>query len=184
MPPGFTASLAGRLDTAGQVPCHEAAAHDLIVDNDALLAPGDFHMISSVSGRIQLSLLSPVNGVRPAADVTLQSVAPVWRDRLLAVVLTGMGVDGRDGARAVKAHGGSVIAQDRETSAVWGMPGAIVEAGLADRVLPLERIADAIAAWAAGGAAALRPGMPIRSMGGAERRPSVWASAQGGSARS
>jgi two-component system chemotaxis response regulator CheB len=169
MPPGFTASLAGRLGAVGQIPCHEAAANDLIVDNEALLAPGDFHMISSISGRIQLSSLPAVNGVRPAADVTLQAVAPVWRDRLLAVVLTGMGVDARDGAKAVKAHGGCVIAQDRDTSAVWGMPGAIVEAGLADRVLPLDRIADAIAAWAAGGAAALRPGVPIPSTGGASR---------------
>jgi two-component system chemotaxis response regulator CheB len=160
MPPGFTASLAGRLDSVGQLPCHEAAANDLIVDDEALLAPGDYHMISSISGRIQLSSLPAVNGVRPAADVTLQAVAPVWRDRLLAVVLTGMGMDGREGARAVKAHGGVVIAQDRETSAVWGMPGSVVEAGLADRVIALDRIADAIVAWAAGGPVAVRAGTP------------------------
>jgi two-component system chemotaxis response regulator CheB len=154
MPPGFTASLADRLHGAGQIPVHEAAANDLVVDGEALLAPGDFHMISSVSGRIQLTSLPPVNAVRPAADVTLQAVAPVWRERLLCVVLTGMGVDGRDGARAVKAHGGTVFAQDRETSAVWGMPGSVVEAGLADRVLPLDRMADAIAAWVSRPAAA------------------------------
>lgn len=149
MPPGFTASLADRLHAVGKIPCHEAAANDLITDGQALLAPGDFHLISSISGRVQLSSLPPVNAVRPAADVTLQAVAPVWRDRMLCVVLTGMGCDGREGARAVKAHGGTVFAQDRATSAVWGMPGEVVEAGLADKVVPLERMAEAITAWVA-----------------------------------
>jgi two-component system chemotaxis response regulator CheB len=151
MPPGFTASLAARLDQAGPLPVHEAAAHDLITDDEALIAPGDFHVITSLSGRVQLSSLPPVNGVRPAADVTLQAVAPVWRDRLLAVVLTGMGADGREGCRAVRAHGGRILAQDQASSTVWGMPGSVVEAGLADAVLPLDRMAGAIAAWASGG---------------------------------
>jgi two-component system chemotaxis response regulator CheB len=159
MPPGFTASLAARLDAAGRMSVHEAAANDLIVEGEALLAPGDFHMISSGSGRIQLSSLPPVNSVRPAADVTLQAVAPVWRERLLCVVLTGMGADGREGARAVKAHGGTVFAQDRDSSAVWGMPGSVVDAGLADRVLPLDRMAEAIARWAAD-TSAVRPSAP------------------------
>ena len=165
MPPGFTASLAQRLDAAGRLPVHEAAANDLICDDEALIAPGDFHMITSISGRIQLSSLPAVNGVRPAADVTLQAVAPIWRDRLLAVVLTGMGADGREGCRAVKAHGGTVIAQDQATSTVWGMPGSVVEAGLADKVLPLDRIADAINAWAAGAAPARAAvgAAPVRS---------------------
>jgi two-component system chemotaxis response regulator CheB len=168
MPPGFTASLAGRLDASGPMSVHEAAANDLITDDEALIAPGDFHLISSLSGRVQLSSLPPVNGVRPAADVTLQAVAPVWRDRMLAVILTGMGVDGRDGCRAVRAHGGMVIAQDQASSTVWGMPGSVVEAGLADKVLPLDRIADAIAAWATGAAGrsgAARPmaATPMRS---------------------
>jgi two-component system chemotaxis response regulator CheB len=161
MPPGFTASLAGRLALAGQIPVHEAAANDLITDDEALLAPGAFHLITSLSGRVQLSSLPPVNGVRPAADVTLQAVAPVWRDRVLAVVLTGMGVDGREGCRLVKQHGGTVIAQDQASATVWGMPGAVVEAGLADKVVPLDRIADAIVAWCNGAAsradASLRP---------------------------
>ena len=150
MPPGFTASLAGRLDATGPMSVHEATANDLITDDEALIAPGDFHLITSLSGRVQLSSLPPVNGVRPAADVTLQAVAPVWRDGMVAVILTGMGVDGREGCKAVKAHGGMVIAQDQAASTVWGMPGSVVEAGLADKVLPLDRIADAIAAWATG----------------------------------
>jgi len=169
MPPGFTASLADRLHAGGRIGVHEAATNDLITDGEALLAPGDFHMISSASGRIQLSSLPPVNAVRPAADVTLQAVAPVWRDRMLCVVLTGMGADGREGARAVKSHGGTVFAQDRDSSAVWGMPGSVVEAGLADKVLPLDRMADAIAAWVANPGAARAVSTGVSSMRFAKR---------------
>jgi two-component system chemotaxis response regulator CheB len=148
MPAGFTASLAARLDAAGRLPAAEAQAGDVLAGDEIVLAPGNHHLISSSTGRVQLTQLPPVNGVRPAADVTLLSVAPTWRERLLCVVLTGMGVDGREGARAVKAHGGTVFAQDAATSTIYGMPAAVAEAGLADRVLPLGRIAEAIAAWA------------------------------------
>jgi two-component system, chemotaxis family, protein-glutamate methylesterase/glutaminase len=147
MPPGFTSSLAARLDAAGRLPCKEAAKDDVLVENEILVAAGDFHMICSPSGHIELVKLPPVNGVRPAADVTLAAVAPIWRDRLLCVVLTGMGSDARDGARAVKNHGGTVISQDAATSTIYGMPAAVAEAGLSDRVLPLHQIADGIVAW-------------------------------------
>jgi two-component system chemotaxis response regulator CheB len=147
MPAGFTTSLAARLDSAGPLRCSEASPDDILVEDQILLAPGDHHMISSTSGHIQLVRLHPVNGVRPAADVTLQSVAPIWRERLLCVVLTGMGVDARDGARAVKQYGGTVLAQDGATATIFGMPKAVAEAGLADRVLPLDRMAGAVAAW-------------------------------------
>lgn len=148
MPAGFTASLAGRLDSAGSLPVVEATAGELLVEDEIVVAPGGHHLISSTTGRAQLVQLPPVNGVRPSADVTLLSIAPAWRDRLLCVVLTGMGVDAREGARAVKAHGGTVFAQDQATATIYGMPAAVAEAGLADRVLPLGRMADAIAAWA------------------------------------
>ena len=147
MPAGFTTSLAARLDSAGPLRCSEASPDDILVEDQILVAPGDHHMISSTSGHVQLVRLHPVNGVRPAADVTLQSVAPIWRERLLCVVLTGMGVDARDGARAVKLYGGTVLAQDAATATIFGMPGAVAEAGLADRVLPLDRIAGAVTAW-------------------------------------
>jgi two-component system chemotaxis response regulator CheB len=149
MPAGFTASLAARLDSAGMLRCAEATSEDILVGGEILVAPGDRHMISSSSGHIRLVRLLPVNGVRPAADVTLQSVAPIWRERLLCVVLTGMGVDARDGARAVKLYGGRVIAQDAATATIYGMPGAVTEAGLVDQVLPLEKIASSVAAWSA-----------------------------------
>ena len=148
MPAGFTASLAARLDAAGRLPVAEARAGDVLVEDEIVVAPGNHHLISSTTGRVQLIQLPPVNGVRPAADVTLLSVAPAWRDRLLCVVLTGMGSDAREGARSVKAHGGTVFAQDEATSTIYGMPLAVVEAGLADRVVPLGRMAEAIATWA------------------------------------
>jgi len=142
MPPGFTASLAGRLDSVGQLRCSEANAEDVLVEDEILLAPGDRHMIANRSGHIQ-----PVNGVRPAADVTLQSVAPIWGDRMLCVVLTGMGVDGREGARAVKQHGGTVFSQDQATATIYGMPAAVAEAGLTDGVYSLHEMAAAVAKW-------------------------------------
>jgi two-component system chemotaxis response regulator CheB len=169
MPAGFTASLAGRLAGAGSLPVAEVHSGDVLAVDEIVLAPGDHHLMTSSAGRAQTIQLPPVNGVRPAADVTLLSVAPVWRERLLCVVLTGMGVDGREGARSVKAHGGTVYAQDEATSTIYGMPAAIVEAGLADRVLPLGRMAEAIAAWASAPTAdrARLPGSPARPGAGA-----------------
>jgi two-component system chemotaxis response regulator CheB len=147
MPPGFTASLAARLDFAGELRCSEATSEDVLVEDEILVAPGDRHMICSPSGRIQLVHLPPVNGVRPAADVTLQAVAPIWGERLLCVVLTGMGVDAREGARAVKQHGGTVFSQDAATATIYGMPAAVAEAGLSDGVFPLHQMAAAVARW-------------------------------------
>ena len=148
MPAGFTASLAARLASCGPLPATEAAAGDIVAEDRILVAPGGQHLIVSSAGRAQLIGLPPVNGVRPAADVTLQSLAPIWRERLLTVVLTGMGSDGREGARTVKSHGGRVFVQNEATSTVYGMPAAVREAGLADRELPLGQIARAIAEWA------------------------------------
>jgi two-component system chemotaxis response regulator CheB len=149
MPPGFTASLAARLDSAGQLRCTEATSEDILVPDEIFVAPGDRHMICSTSGHIQLVHLPPVNGVRPAADVTLQAVAPIWRERLLCVVLTGMGTDAREGARAVKQHGGTVFSQDAATATIFGMPAAVAQAGLSDLVLPLHQVAAAVAQWCA-----------------------------------
>jgi two-component system chemotaxis response regulator CheB len=149
MPPGFTASLAARLDAVGRLRCGEATSEDILVEDEILIAPGDRHLISSRSGHVQLVHLPPVNGVRPAADVTLQSVAPIWGSRMLCVVLTGMGCDGREGARAVKQHGGTVYSQDQATATIYGMPAAVAEAGLSDGVYALHEMAAAVARWCA-----------------------------------
>ena len=156
MPRGFTASLAQRLDAVGRLPVAEAQANDMVAEDRALVAAGGTHLLTATSGRVQLVGLPPVNGVRPAADVTLNAVAPIWRRDLLVVVLTGMGSDGCEGARSVRAHGGTVYAQDEATSIVYGMPAAVAQAGLVDRVVSLPRMAEAIAHWAQAGAGALR----------------------------
>jgi two-component system, chemotaxis family, protein-glutamate methylesterase/glutaminase len=146
---GFTATLAKRLDGIGALAVREAAAGVQLVDDLVLIAPGDHHVLVDGAGRVALDGSTRVNGLRPAADVTLLAAAPAWGHRMLAVVLTGMGRDGAAGAEAVHAHGGFVIAQDESTSAVYGMPRAVAEAGVADRVLPLSEIPGAIADWAA-----------------------------------
>jgi two-component system chemotaxis response regulator CheB len=147
MPAGFTASLAARLDAVGPLPCLEATADRSLTQDEIVVAAGDTHLLVSGSGHVRPVRLPPVHGVRPAADVTLQAAAPIFRQRLLCVVLTGMGCDGCDGARAVKRHGGSVIAQDAATATIYGMPAAVAQAGLADSILPLARIPAAIVDW-------------------------------------
>jgi two-component system chemotaxis response regulator CheB len=164
---GFTATLAERLDRLAQIDVREAADGDRLIDGVALVAPGDRHLLVDRSGLVALSGSVAVNGVRPAADVTLIAAAPVWGPALLAVVLTGMGRDATEGARQVRAWGGSVIAQDEPSCAVYGMPRSVAEAGLANVVVPLDRIAESVAAWAG---TPLAPGATdIRTAAPAER---------------
>ena len=102
------------------------------------VAPGDHHMtLKGRGGPLELNQGPPENFCRPAVDPMLRSVAAAYGPAALAVVLTGMGSDGREGARAIVGAGGSVIAQDEESSVVWGMPGAVTNAGLAAAVVPL-----------------------------------------------
>jgi hypothetical protein len=125
----------------------EGARADLFDEGDVLLAPGGYHVRVTPGPTVELSLEPPVAGVRPAVDITLLSAVEVFRRRILALILTGMGSDGLRGARAVREAGGRVIAQDRETSVVYGMPRAVAEAGQADVVLPLRGIPEAVVAW-------------------------------------
>jgi len=144
MPPNFTRSLAERLDELSALPTKEAEQGDRLQTGQVLLAPGGYHLTLTRSGEVQLNKGPAVNGVRPAVDVTMMSAVGVFGSRILAVILTGMGHDGRDGVRAVKAAGGRAIAQDEATCIVYGMPRSVVEAGLADKVLPLEAIAGEV----------------------------------------
>jgi two-component system chemotaxis response regulator CheB len=93
---------------------------------------------------LHLSQGPPENHCRPAVDVLFRSAARVYGAGVLAVVLTGMGMDGTSGCRAIRERGGTVLAQDQATSTVWGMPGAVVQAGLAHKVLPLDAMAEEI----------------------------------------
>lgn len=144
MPPHFTHTLAHRLDLYSALRVAEAEEGMRLTIGSALLAPGGVHTTLLNFRTIRLTLDPPVNHVRPAADVTMRSVARFHGERAIGVVLTGMGEDGREGARAIKQAGGTVIAQDESSSVVYGMPRAVVEAGLADYVQPPEEIAQTL----------------------------------------
>ncbi len=145
MPGHFTRALAERLDQMSVVTVREARPSERLVAGVVLIAPGDHHVVFEKNGMIKLSQGPPVNGCRPSADVTLQSAAPVYGAKLTTVVMTGMGRDGALGASAVKAAGGRIFAQDKETSVVYGMPKAVSDMGLVDDQLPLGRIAAKLA---------------------------------------
>jgi two-component system chemotaxis response regulator CheB len=143
MPPVFTKMFAERLDRSCAVHVVEAADGMLVTAGTVYIAPGDRHL--TVAGRAptattRLTQGPPENSCRPAADVLFRSVAEVYGGSTLAVVLTGMGLDGRRGVEVLRAGGAEVLAQDQASSVVWGMPGAVVGAGLADAVLPLNEI--------------------------------------------
>jgi two-component system, chemotaxis family, protein-glutamate methylesterase/glutaminase len=115
--------------------------------NHVYVAPGGFHLlVQTEEGKpyVRLSQSEPENYCRPSADPMFRSVAAIYGASTLAVVLTGMGDDGMRGCREVHARGGRVLVQDEATSVVWGMPGAVANAGLASAIIPLPRIADAI----------------------------------------
>lgn len=147
MPPLFTRLLAERLHSVCRLPVGEASAGDPVMAGRILIAPGDFHMkVASNDGgaRVCLDQSPPLNSCRPAVDALFASIGQVYGGAAIAVILTGMGQDGLRGTEILKAQGASVLAQDEVSSVVWGMPGAVVGAGLADRVVPLNQIVPEI----------------------------------------
>jgi two-component system chemotaxis response regulator CheB len=145
MPPGFTASLATRLDGASALSVREARTGDVLEPGALLVAPGGSHLRLSDDRRLRLADDAPEGGLKPRADFTIADAARLFGRRVLLVVLTGMGKDGLEGAVAVKQAGGRVLVEAESTCTVYGMPRAVAEAGLADAVLPLDQLADAIA---------------------------------------
>ncbi len=146
MPAGFTKALADRLDTISQVSVKEAEDGDVIQPGHVYIAPGSHHLKVREDGscrKISLNQDPPVGNHRPAVNVMYDSVAPIGKN-LVAVIMTGMGCDGCEGMKKIKASGGYSIAQDEPTCVVYGMPKAVVDAGLADEVRPVESIAQAI----------------------------------------
>lgn len=147
MPPVFTQLLAQRLKTTSKLNVEEAAEGALVEPGKVLIAPGNYHMRVQKDGLktvIKLDQEPPENSCRPAVDVMFRSVEEVYGAAVISVVLTGMGYDGLRGAEILKANGACVIAQDEATSVVWGMAGAVVNAGLADSVVPLEGVVGEI----------------------------------------
>lgn len=154
MPPVFTKLLAERLNAASPLEVVEAADLMPLVPGRVYIAAGGFHLtMATVRGTNVLRLDDgPMeNSCKPAVDVTLRHAKTLWGPRTLTVILTGMGSDGLAGARDLRQVGGKVLAQDAETSVVWGMPGAVIKAGVADAVLPLSQIAPAIVSAVRGG---------------------------------
>jgi two-component system chemotaxis response regulator CheB len=141
MPDGFTAPLAERLNAQSAIVVQEAKAGDRPRQGLALVAPGDRHLEFASNGVVQISDGPEVNGCRPSVDVTMKSAARAFGRRATGILMTGMGRDGAEGMKEIKAAGGLTLAQDKESCVIYGMPRAAVEAGAVDEVVPLDEIA-------------------------------------------
>jgi two-component system chemotaxis response regulator CheB len=147
MPPGYTELYAAKLNEVTPLTVKEAAEGDVVEPGLVLLAPAGRHMTFRRSGELVICHLDlrPLDTLhRPAVDVLFQSAAEVYGARTLGVVMTGMGSDGREGSAWIKARGGRILTEAEQTCVVYGMPRSIVEAGLSDRSVPLEGMAEAI----------------------------------------
>jgi two-component system chemotaxis response regulator CheB len=146
MPASFTPAFAERLNKLCQIEVREAANGDMLKPGLALLAPGGMQMVleGGSAPRIKITDSPPGTIYKPSVDISFQSAVGVLRGQVLAVVLTGMGADGREGTRALKALGAKVWAQDAASSVVYGMPAAVVDAGLADHILALAEVGPAL----------------------------------------
>jgi len=148
MPAAFTPTFAARLDQQCRIRVREAADGDLLEAGTVYIAPGGRQMLiqrNARGGKIVITDTSEDVNYKPCVDITLQSLAIGKASEILTVILTGMGADGCAGAKKLKAGGGTVWAQDQETCVVYGMPAAVADAGLVDKVLPLEQIGPALA---------------------------------------
>lgn len=147
MPKTFTKILADQLSRSGNIPCHEGVNDMEVLSGHAYVAPGDYHMTFIKRDgqlRIRLNQDAPENFCRPAVDPMLRSLHNIYGSSILSVILTGMGSDGLAGCQKLVNDGGHVMAQDEESSAVWGMPGAVARAGLCTVVAPVPVLADRI----------------------------------------
>jgi two-component system chemotaxis response regulator CheB len=139
MPPVFTKCLADRLSMKSQIPIHEGQLGDVVAPGHAWIAPGDHNVVVQRQGTEIILVTSrdpQENSYRPAIDAMFRAVTKVYGHAVLAVVLPGMGYDGMRGAEVICDAGGQVIAQDEVSCVVWGMPGSVVQAGLAHAILP------------------------------------------------
>jgi two-component system, chemotaxis family, protein-glutamate methylesterase/glutaminase len=145
MPPVFTANFAERISRLSGIPCKEGSHGEVLQANTIYIAPGGYHMTlegSAINPRLKLDQGPMINSVRPAVDPLFQTAANMYRDKCLAIILTGMGQDGKVGCQAIKDCGGAVVIQDADSSVVYGMPGAVKEAGSYDKILTPDEIAS------------------------------------------
>lgn len=147
MPPGFTRTFADRLNEVCAISVREAANGDVVYGGEALVAPGDMHMrLVKAQGvfKVSLEMGEKVKGHRPSVDVMMSSVARAAGSRAVGVLLTGMGADGANGLKEMRQAGARTLAQDEETSVVFGMPRAAFENGGAERLVPLGDVAPTV----------------------------------------
>lgn len=147
MPRGFTSSFAERISWQSEIKTKEAEDGDIVEAGKAFVAASGYHLVlegEEEKLKLRLNQDAPVNFMRPSIDVTMQSCVNIFGNNVIGVILTGMGRDGLDGARRIKEKEGLVIVQDEKTSMIWGMPKAVYDAGLADKVLSVSEIAGAI----------------------------------------
>ena len=145
LPEGFTTALADRLDHYSVLGVKEALGGEQLNPSTVYFAQGGSHLRMAGDAKLLVSVEEPIDGLRPRADVTVSDAARIFGDRLLLVVTSGMGKDGLDGAREVKERGGRIIVEEELTAIAYGTPRAIVEAKLADEVVPLGELAQAVA---------------------------------------
>jgi two-component system chemotaxis response regulator CheB len=147
MPPLFTRLLADRLDSCSKLTVCEGETDVRLEPGRVWIARGGYHMTVARKGTavvLSLNQEPPENSCRPAVDVLFRSVAQIYGPHVLGVVMTGMGSDGARGAKHIREAGGGIVVQDEDSSVVWGMPGAVVEAGAADKICSLPEISPEI----------------------------------------
>ena len=144
---GFLDGLVRWLDEEVGLKVKKAQEGDLLEPGVVLIAPGDHHMMVTALGTVRLSRSLPINGHRPSAELLFDSVANHYRNRGTGVILTGMGSDGAEGLKSIRVGGGHTIAQDEQSSIIFGMPRAAIELDAAEMILPLEEIAPQILKW-------------------------------------
>ena len=144
MPPGFTSALARRLDAISPLAVKEAEEGDAVAVGRVLIAPGGFHLTVGADHRVHLNEAPTLHGVRPAADITLASIASVYGGNATVAVLTGMGKDGADGAARVEGLGGTILVQDEASCVVYGMPKSAREHTRTPHEFPLDHMAEAL----------------------------------------
>ncbi|WP_213818162.1 CheB methylesterase domain-containing protein [Garciella nitratireducens] len=143
MPKGFTTAFAQRLDDICSLKVVEAKNGEVIKKGHIYIAPGDFHMTIQKQEIVQEIVLDQREkhlGVRPSVDYLFSSAAKIYKEKLLSIILTGMGKDGTEGMKDAKKYGGVNIAQDQKSAIIFGMPGSAIESGVVDKVLSLEDI--------------------------------------------